>query len=93
MGVKVGRLGGRLGALGLAAVLVSGCTGEDPASCSERCLEVDVLGKKGELTIDATTQTDYPVLMGVLLITSLIVVLANLIADVTYAVVDPRIKY
>jgi peptide/nickel transport system permease protein len=47
----------------------------------------------GKLTIDATTQTDYPVLMGVLLITSLIVVLANLIADVTYAVVDPRIKY
>jgi peptide/nickel transport system permease protein len=45
------------------------------------------------LTIDATTQFDYPVLMGVLLITSLIVVLANLIADVAYAVVDPRIKY
>ena len=47
----------------------------------------------GKLTIDATTKTDYPVLMGVLLITSLIVVLANLIADVAYAVVDPRIKY
>jgi peptide/nickel transport system permease protein len=47
----------------------------------------------GKLTIDATTQFDYPVLMGVLLITSLIVVLANLIADVAYAVVDPRIKY
>jgi peptide/nickel transport system permease protein len=47
----------------------------------------------GKLTIDSTTQTDYPVLMGVLLVTSLIVVLANLIADVAYAVVDPRIKY
>ena len=31
--------------------------------------------------------------MGVLLITSLIVVLANLLADIAYAVVDPRIKY
>jgi ABC-type dipeptide/oligopeptide/nickel transport system permease component len=31
--------------------------------------------------------------MGVLLITSLIVVFANLFADVAYAVVDPRIKY
>jgi ABC-type dipeptide/oligopeptide/nickel transport system permease component len=31
--------------------------------------------------------------MGVLLITSLIVVAANLFADVAYAVVDPRIKY
>jgi peptide/nickel transport system permease protein len=47
----------------------------------------------GKLTIDATTQFDYPVLMGVLLITSLIVVFANLFADVAYAVVDPRIKY
>lgn len=47
----------------------------------------------GKLTIDATTQFDYPVLMGVLLITSLTVVLANLLADVAYAVVDPRIKY
>jgi peptide/nickel transport system permease protein len=47
----------------------------------------------GKLTIDATTKFDYPVLMGVLLITSLVVVLANLLADVAYAVVDPRIKY
>ena len=31
--------------------------------------------------------------MGVLLIAAVIVVLANLIADVAYAVVDPRIKY
>ncbi len=31
--------------------------------------------------------------MGVLLITAMIVVFANLIADVAYAVVDPRIKY
>jgi peptide/nickel transport system permease protein len=47
----------------------------------------------GKLTIDATTKFDYPVLMGVLLITSLVVVLANLLADIAYAVVDPRIKY
>ena len=47
----------------------------------------------GKLTIDATDEFDYPVLMGVLLITSLIVVMANLLADIAYAVVDPRIKY
>jgi peptide/nickel transport system permease protein len=47
----------------------------------------------GKLTIDATTAFDYPVLMGVLLITSVVVVFANLLADVAYAVVDPRIKY
>jgi peptide/nickel transport system permease protein len=47
----------------------------------------------GKMTIDATTKFDYPVLMGVLLITSIIVVFANLLADIAYAVVDPRIKY
>ncbi|MBA2721220.1 MAG: ABC transporter permease [Chloroflexi bacterium] len=47
----------------------------------------------GKLTIDATRGFDYPVLMGVLLITATLVVLANLFADIAYAFVDPRIKY
>ena len=47
----------------------------------------------GRLTIDATRGYDYPMLMGILLIASVMVVLANLIADIAYAVVDPRIKY
>jgi peptide/nickel transport system permease protein len=47
----------------------------------------------GKLTIDSTRTFDYPILMGVLLVTSLMVVLANLLADIAYAVVDPRIKY
>jgi peptide/nickel transport system permease protein len=47
----------------------------------------------GRLTIDATRDFDYPLLMGVLLITAIMVVFANLLADIAYAVVDPRIKY
>jgi peptide/nickel transport system permease protein len=47
----------------------------------------------GKMTIDATRAFDYPTLMGLLLITSVLVVFANLIADVTYAFVDPRIKF
>jgi peptide/nickel transport system permease protein len=47
----------------------------------------------GKLTIDATRAFDYPILMGVLLITAIMVVLANLLADLAYAFVDPRIKY
>jgi peptide/nickel transport system permease protein len=47
----------------------------------------------GKLTIDATRSFDYPILMGVFLVTAILVVFANLIADVTYGVVDPRIKY
>jgi len=47
----------------------------------------------GRLALDATRNFDYPVLMGVLFITAILTVFANLLADVAYAVVDPRIKY
>ena len=47
----------------------------------------------GRLTITATNNFDYPLLMGLLLITAIVVVMANLLADVAYAVVDPRIRY
>jgi peptide/nickel transport system permease protein len=43
--------------------------------------------------IQAVNGYDYPVLMGILVITAVIVVLANLLADILYAVVDPRISY
>jgi peptide/nickel transport system permease protein len=47
----------------------------------------------GKLTIDSINNFDYTVLMGVLMITATLVVLANLLADILYAFVDPRIKY
>jgi peptide/nickel transport system permease protein len=47
----------------------------------------------GRQFIQATASFDYPVLMGILIVTSLIVVIANLVADVAYAIVDPRVKY
>jgi peptide/nickel transport system permease protein len=45
----------------------------------------------GRLTIEATQKFDYPILMGVLMISAVATVMANLLADVAYAVVDPRI--
>jgi len=47
----------------------------------------------GRQLIDSLRVADYPVVMGVLLITSVFVVAANLLADIMYAVVDPRVKY
>lgn len=47
----------------------------------------------GHLTIEATGKFDYPILMGIFLITAVLVVMGNLIADLAYAFVDPRIKY
>jgi peptide/nickel transport system permease protein len=47
----------------------------------------------GRLFIEALGDRDYFLLMGIILVTSMIILLANLLADVVYAVVDPRIRY
>jgi peptide/nickel transport system permease protein len=47
----------------------------------------------GRLFFDALTVRDYPVLMGILLLGAVLIVLGNLIADVLYGVLDPRISY
>jgi peptide/nickel transport system permease protein len=47
----------------------------------------------GHQFITSTAQYDYPVLMGLLLVTATVTVLANLFADLMYAVVDPRVRY
>lgn len=46
----------------------------------------------GQLSVQAIQQRDYPVLMGLTIMISIIVLLANLIADVLYAYADPRIR-
>jgi peptide/nickel transport system permease protein len=47
----------------------------------------------GRLFFDSLTVRDYPVLMGVLLLGAVLIVLGNLIADIVYGVLDPRISY
>lgn len=47
----------------------------------------------GSLAIQATQQRDYPLILAVGLVTSLVIVLSNLLTDITYAYVDPRIRY
>ncbi len=47
----------------------------------------------GRLTIEAINQRDYPVLMGITLVTALLVALGNMLADLAYTAVDPRIRY
>jgi peptide/nickel transport system permease protein len=47
----------------------------------------------GRLTIDAILRRDYPVIQGIVLMFSFLYVLVNLLVDVTYTLVDPRIRY
>jgi peptide/nickel transport system permease protein len=47
----------------------------------------------GRLTVDAIVRRDYPVVQGVVLVVSGVYVLLNLVIDVVYVVLDPRIRY
>ncbi|MFN8447655.1 MAG: ABC transporter permease [Anaerolineae bacterium] len=47
----------------------------------------------GRLGVDAVTGRDYPVIMAVTMLSALLIVVGNLLADIAYAWVDPRIHY
>lgn len=47
----------------------------------------------GRLNYDAVLNRDYPLIMGLLMITALIILISNIIADTCYALADPRIRY
>lgn len=46
----------------------------------------------GAFIAQATAQRDYTMMQGMLLVTSFAVILANLIADLLYSKLDPRVK-
>jgi len=47
----------------------------------------------GRLGFEAVFSHNYPLLMGIGIITAFLTLLGNLLADVAYGVLDPRIRY
>lgn len=47
----------------------------------------------GRLTVDAARSFDYTLIMGSVVMASVLVLLANLLSDIAYAILDPRIRY
>ncbi|WP_405406083.1 ABC transporter permease [Paracoccus sp. Ld10] len=47
----------------------------------------------GRLTVDAILARDYPVIQAMILLTSFLYVLVNLLIDLSYSLFDPRIRY
>jgi peptide/nickel transport system permease protein len=47
----------------------------------------------GRMFVQAMFSRDYPLLMGILMLGSLMVIVFNLVADLLYGVLDPRIRY
>jgi peptide/nickel transport system permease protein len=47
----------------------------------------------GRLTVDAVLKRDYPIVQGLILVFAAVKVLINLLIDISYAFLDPRIRY
>jgi ABC-type dipeptide/oligopeptide/nickel transport system permease component len=47
----------------------------------------------GRLAVDAIANRDFPLIQGTVLFAAAIYVLVNLVVDVLYAAIDPRIRY
>ena len=46
----------------------------------------------GLFTIEAVNNQDFPEIMGVVMLAAFFVIIANLVIDILYAVVDPRVR-
>jgi peptide/nickel transport system permease protein len=47
----------------------------------------------GQLFLRSLDTRDYPVLLAILVLSAVLVIFFNLLADILYAVMDPRIRY
>ena len=55
--------------------------------------EIFQLPGMGRLIINAINQRDYPLISGTALLFTIVLVLVNLMVDLTYAYLDPRVHY
>ena len=46
----------------------------------------------GKVTVDALEKLDFPVVMGSVLVTALFFILINILADILYGIIDPRVR-
>ena len=56
----------------------------------ERVFNIDGMGYLGYTSV---LQRDYPVALGILVISSMLMLIGNILSDIIYAVVDPRIRF
>jgi len=54
---------------------------------------VYAIGGLGKLTVDAVLARDFPVIQGLVVFFSILYVLINLLIDLLYLALDPRIRY
>jgi peptide/nickel transport system permease protein len=47
----------------------------------------------GQLAVRSIASNDFPMVMGVTVMGSIFIVIANIVVDVAYAILDPRVRY
>jgi len=55
--------------------------------------QIFVIPGMGSLLLEAVNQRDYPVITGVFLVVGVAVMLINLIVDLSYGLLDPRVRH
>ena len=55
--------------------------------------QIFVIPGMGLLLLDAVNQRDYPIITGVFLIVGVAVMVINLVVDLSYGLLDPRVRY
>jgi peptide/nickel transport system permease protein len=55
--------------------------------------QIFVIPGMGLLLLDAVTQRDYPIITGVFLVVGVAITLINLLVDLSYGVLDPKVRY
>jgi peptide/nickel transport system permease protein len=55
--------------------------------------QIFVIPGMGMLLLEAVSQRDYPVITGVFLLVGVCVMLINLLVDLSYGTLDPRVRY
>jgi peptide/nickel transport system permease protein len=47
----------------------------------------------GRLNLDAINHSDFPIVQGTVILATLFIVVANIVVDIAYAYLDPRVRY
>ena len=76
----------------LPMITVLGMSLQSLVSGAMICEQVFSWPGTGQLAVTAVTTFDYPLIMGITMLTALLIVLGNLLADILYSIVDPRIR-
>ena len=56
----------------------------------EKVFDIDGMGRLGYMSL---LDRDYPVALGILMISAMLTLLGNVLSDMLYATIDPRIRF